>query len=307
MRALYLCALVGLFLFMTTGCSSSPKKSASEKSVPFTSGVESVSSDKVSGGCNISKEAWESWNWRRVNENANRCLKEKNWKVLESIGHHISTRFYYSPWGPYYLSLVHEQSGQLDQALWLADLAVSKSKEQVGLLHYQKSKLLFKLGANSEAYDGFENAVRLNDSLWDAHVYLGHQSFLDGDYSKAARHLGKVLEGGDLNRREHFQMLAKALGHQKKWDQALKALDAGIRVHRSDVELRMHKAKIQEEDLRDLQAALVTYEEVLGLHGRHRLGDSTVSAVQTKIQSLKKTLEEIEREPRTPASEDNKA
>lgn len=297
--------LASLLLCFLAACSStgSVKGTSKEQSARFLKGVKGAEARSFSGSCPTSSEAWDALTWPRLNEAAGKCIREGKWSVLEKMAHFMAQKFYHSPWGLYYLSVHADHINEGEQALWFIEAALQKSHGALGLLHYQKGRVLLSLQEDAEAYDAFEKALQLDPELWSGHIYVGQQAFLDGDHAKAQRHLGAAFQKDQLVEKTHFHMLAKSHEARKKWEEAVAVLDRALRRHRDSVDLKILRASILEEGLKDLRAALRAYEDILKSHPQP--AQSSV-AIQDRIDRLRKSLERTDKE-RVPAGQGEKA
>src|SRR5690606_21290277 len=128
--------------------------------------------------------------------------------------------------------------------------------------------------------------------------------FKDGDHNKSIQHLSLVLEQGKLHGHDQFQVLAHSMEVKKKWPEALAVLDRGLRIHKDSVELRMQKARILEEETKDLRAALKAYEEILRMETKAK--SQNTASIKNKIDRIRKSLQQ-DKEERVPATREEKA
>ncbi len=297
---------VWLISLALAGCASTgPKaKSGSAKSVPFVQGVHGTEAHSVSGTCTVNREAWLSMTWKRLNDVANKCVQEQKWSTVKDLGHFLAEKFYHSPWGLYYLSLYYDQAKDADRSLWFIEAALAKTAVDLGLLNYQKAKVLLSVGDLPGAYQFFEKAVRLDDNLVDAHIYLGQQAYLDRDLGRAEKHLAKAFGKNKLQEVVHFQMLAQSYEARKKWAESVDVLERGLRAHKDSLELKLQRASVLEQGLKDLRAALKAYEDVLKLQAKR---SQNSSPVKDKIDQIKKLLEQNDQNERAPATREERA
>src|SRR5690606_412785 len=131
--------------------------------------------------------------WKELVNEANACVRAEKWSHVEEIASELARKDTNSPWGPYYLGLSAEKDGNLDRALWMAELTIKRSPG-LALAHFQKGRILWKKEVFNESLDSLHQALQLDPNLIDTHLFLGQIFFRDQNFAKAARHFQAVLK-----------------------------------------------------------------------------------------------------------------
>ena len=87
----------------------------------------------------------------------------------------------------------------MEKAYWMLELALKKAP-QVGILYYQKGRLLWAKNKYQEAIEAFSRAIQLKANTYESHIFLGQVYLRDQDLSLAAKHFRVVLEANPGNR-----------------------------------------------------------------------------------------------------------
>ena len=115
------------------------------------------------------------------------------------MGNHLAQKDANSPWGPYFLSLHAEQGKHFERAEWMIELALKKAPG-LGILYYQKGRLLWLQGKYNQAVDAFEYAVKRKVHLVESHLFLGKIFLRDFELKLAKDHLEVVLKSAPRNK-----------------------------------------------------------------------------------------------------------
>ncbi len=130
--------------------------------------------------------------WNQLVDCANACVQKKKWEMTKLIGKKLARETSFSPWGPYYLSLVAEDKGNMNKAFWMIDLAIKKGP-QVGLLYYQRARLQWKLNKLSLSIADFKRSLALNSKLVEPHMFLAQIFLRDRELAASEEHFEKAL------------------------------------------------------------------------------------------------------------------
>ena len=147
--------------------------------------------------------------WKAQTELAAACVSQKNWRLVERAGQSLSRMDLQSPWGFYYRSLAAEGQGEMGRALWMIDLALVRATD-VGLLYFQKGRLLYAQNQMSEAVALIERAATLDEGNFSAHLILGQLYLRNGEAPRAKVFLQQAARLQPRN-------LSAALGLAECW------------------------------------------------------------------------------------------
>src|SRR5262249_34317268 len=133
-----------------------------------------------------------SWNWLDAVNAANSCFKTHELSTVEDLANELAIRDTSTPWGPYFLSRVALDRGQLDRALWMAELSLKRAPN-FGVTHYLKGQILWSRKDYKEATASFEKSVQLDEGIGPAHLILGQIYLRDQDFDRAAPQFASAL------------------------------------------------------------------------------------------------------------------
>lgn len=280
--------MLGLALTLTSGCSTTTavKAPIPDESRGYVKGHESSPSNMVSGDLcrkNAGKDLPKDW--KDAVDTASSCVKEHNWIEVRRLGEALASRDPHAPWGPYFLSLVSEAQAQNSKALWMIDLAIRKAP-QVGLLYFQKARLLLKAEMQNEAVALCEQALSLDSSISEAVRMLAQVEHRDRNFQQAAKLWAKLLEVRS-NDTEALWFHALASVQIGDFDVALSDLRALAVAQPLRREVRYRIGVILEENKKDLPAALAAYKFAAGIQ---RPTDNLPLNIEARIKSIEKSL-----------------
>lgn len=294
------------------GCAhlGGPKQTTSEVALakPYVEDIVSQSpraNPKINkADCPKSKKLWKKFSWKLLLRSANACVAADRWKQLSQVANHMAIIQPHSPWGPYYLSLVAEHKGHLDRALWLVDLA-QKRAPNLGLLHYQKGRLLWTRKEFSNGINLIETALKRDPNLVEAHLFLGQIYWRDLMPKKAKKHFTKVIkiEKENFVATQALAKISKAMGEN---GDAIKFFKKAVVMKPNSLDLRLELASLYEEE--DEAQALSTYRLIRGLMRNKRLKGRLEFNLDKKIAGLEKKMTGTTEKnvQRKPAKEDGK-
>lgn len=177
----------------TTATKSGQQKSETKNSVALNTGfIATPVAQWDKSECRTPSNKYDKHSWKALVSEANACLKSNKWSNVEEIGYELSRRDTKSPWGPYYLGLKAESENALERALWMAELTVKRAPN-MGIVHFQKGRILWKKEAFTESLEAFTKSLQLDPNMIDAHLFVGQIHFRDQSYAKAALHFQSVL------------------------------------------------------------------------------------------------------------------
>ena len=240
------------------------------------------------------------WSWKDAVDSANACMRAKDFQHVEEIGNELAVREPAAPWGPYYLGLAARESGNLERALWMAELALKRAPE-IGVLHYLKAQILWTKKDYKASVDDFEMAVRFDDENLPAHLFLGQVYFRDQDFSRASKHFYSVLK---IEPRHPIALsgLAESQLHENNPQGALEAYTRLAEAYPHDGQYLSRMGEIYENVMNDVAGALGVYRQLqAGVHSG-MISKNVDSQNDSKIKELELAM----RKSRAVASTEDK-
>lgn len=306
------------FVQTFAGCSTSGKKAeslddkkaaaeAAAKSQVYLSGVDVM---KIEGKladakpCTVPPEAQkappgqgtgQSKDWRKLVGHANTCVKEKNWKTLETLAAAIARIDIDSPWGAYYLSLAAEGAGENQRALWMIDLAQKKAGGTSGLFAYQKGRLFFALGEIPRAMKEVEKAVQIDTRLGEGYLFLAEIYHRDLEYDRAVAAYRAALQN-DGKSAKALTGLAEVRLVQGAGVEAADLYAKAVLSQPENLRLWLRLAYIFESVQKNSAQALATYRDLKTSIDRGQIRERTEFDLGAKIKALEDLVK-----PRVPA------
>jgi tetratricopeptide (TPR) repeat protein len=217
-------------------------------------------------------------------------VKEKNYKVLETLATAIARIDIDSPWGAYFLSVSAEGSGDFQRALWMADLAQKKAGGISGLFSYQKARVLYGLKETNLAMKEVEHAIALDSKLAEGYFFLAQIHDRDLETDLAVKNYQAALNA-DPKHYGALIYLAELRLQANKADDAASLYAKAIEVRPEQISSWLRLAYIYETVQKNNQLALNTYKGLKSsmdggaVHGRP---DFDLSA---KIKALESTVQ----------------
>jgi tetratricopeptide (TPR) repeat protein len=279
-------------------------KKASKASKVYTKGVvgESIIAYSKSKTCPKSLKDLDKKNWQKLIAIANACVSQQNFAMTEKLAKILANEHHVSPWGPYYLSLVAENKGQVLRSLWMIDLALKKAPGK-GILLFQKGRLLWKQNQPTLAMELLEAAADEMPELTDAHMTLAQVFYRDQEFQKAEKHFAKVVEFDERNANA-FIGLAECELEDGNESSAVEHLEKAISLKPAALDLRMRQARIYENQLENYQAALEKYKTIVKLSSRKKLDqpvtkklNETIKRLETKVSQAQPGEQVSQRDP----------
>lgn len=230
----------------------------------------------------------EKGTWISMVNYVNACIQAGQWNRVETAGNRMSEEQTDSPWGPYYLGLAAEQRGDLQRALWMLELALKKGSD-VGLIHYEKARILFRQEQNVASVDEFTRALKLDGNLVPAHGFLGQIYFRDQEFDKATTHFQMLVQAEPSNALG-LAGLAECRIQQTDSRSAKELYSQAIQAYPQQLEFRMRLAYIYEKMDNDIERALQTYKQIQVMLKENRLSGHPDISLSEKIQALEASL-----------------
>jgi len=230
-----------------------------------------------------------NWNYSDAVNAADICFKGKDFEAVETLANKLSVHDTSTPWGPYFLGQVALVRGQLDRALWMAELSIRRAPE-FGVTHYLKGQVLWAREEYKAATGEFEKAVSFDDGMGPAHLLLGQVYFRDQDYSRAAVQFASALK--------YLPDNVLALNGQAESEMELNnptlALEAYIRltdVDESDGRYLTRIGEIYEGPLNNPERAVHAYQKLHDLVKAGKITKNIDPDNDSKIKELQTILE----------------
>lgn len=275
---------------MIVACSSVPKSTQAQKgSEEFTRSVMASSVESWDkSDCKTKPQSYEKMGWKDLLEESNSCVSAKKWPQVELIATELARRNVTSPWGPYYHSLSAEAQQQYDRALWMIEVSLKRAP-QMGLLMYQKGRLLWLKQMHTEAVMLLTQALQQEPNLIEAHLFLGQIHFRDQDYSKAARHFQAVLK---VRPKDPVALMGLAECFVQSGDLkgATDLYDKGNRYFAADPMFLLRKAYVLETHLNDVSQAIAIYTAVMRGYEDGKYNRKIDISLTQKIRDLEMSI-----------------
>jgi Flp pilus assembly protein TadD len=184
----------------------------------------------------------------------------------------------------------------------MIDLALKKAPD-LGILHFEKGRLLWKDGSFGVAMEELLKAVQLDGSLSEAHVFLGQIYFRDQDYAKATQHFYTVLKSRPSDPIA-LSGLAESRLQAGDTNGALEAIKRAVSAYPERIEFALREAYIFETVLGDKVQALESYRSALTVISNKRIKGAVAANVERKVSELEKLTRQpsavAERAPKKP-------
>ena len=287
--AFVLCALCSAFM---VGCASGGSKTSKldvKSQYPALPDSAYIStrgeSTPAAHQCPSSDKSWRKENLVNLTKIANDCVRLRQYERVEQIGNSIAQKHHLTPWGSYYLSLAAEGKGEYTRALWMIELSINKSPK-MGMLYYQKARVLWQLGEYSRAVESFNYAIKENPKFLDPHLFLAELYFRDQSFDLAQKHFLAVMTinpnhvGAVAGLAETKLIMGNAAAAAELYEQA-------VNMSPRTLAYRFKLAEIYEISQKDYAQALSTYKRIKTIlsEQRYPAGDVPVN-VNEKINRL---------------------
>jgi tetratricopeptide (TPR) repeat protein len=223
-------------------------------------------------------------------QRANACTLDKKWESLNNLGDFIAMNHPKSPWGAYYLSLVSYAKSEWDRSLWLIDLGIRKSP-RLGMLYYQKGMVLWSMGEGAAAMEHMKMALKHDEKIADAHLFVSQIYHRDGEFSLAESHYKKLLEleGKNLTA---LVGLSDIYYSKRDWVDSAEYLNKAVDAAPGQLKLQLRLAEIYETQ-KNYSLALNFYRRIFENNkGREKI--PLKFDIKEKINSLEPLVAEKE-------------
>ncbi len=279
-----------VFLVACSGAQkvSSIKVNVAEIEKKYASSVStSFEGDKKYTVCPTRKSIEDDKSWKSLMEKANGCINKAQWSMVEAIGERISEVEPDAPWGSYYMSVASENLGHTERAMWMIDLSLKKATN-VGVLRYQRGRILWKQQFYKEAIAEMEKAIRLDKNIKDAYVFLGEVYLRELDFNKSSKYFQSALLIEPRNKEALFG-LASCHIELEQATEAVSVIERGISNYPRSLEFRLQEVYVYENLLKNADVALSKYKNLRTLMSNKRVEGTLPFDIGEKI----KVLEEV--------------
>jgi len=266
---------------MVSACSTTPKtvprKYASAVSANF------VGETKAEP-CPLQKAVDAEKNWKSLVAKANGCINKSQWAMVETIGEKLSQVEPDAPWGAYYLSIASESRGHTERAMWMIDLALKKA-DNVGVLKYQKGRILWKQQFFKESIAQMQEAIELDKGLKDAQLFLGQVYLRELDFKKAQGYFEAVLLTEARNHPALFG-LASCYIELENSKEALSVIERGISNFPKILDFRLQEVYVYENLIKEPEMALQKYKQLQAMLTTKKIEGTLPFDISEKIKNL---------------------
>lgn len=185
---------------LISGCATTETKTAdqkfdpkaAEKARPFLANHYGLDFRTASTGGTCTQPKLDA-DWKVWVQAAGACVQKEDWSLVEKLGVEMSARHLDSPWGAYFLGVAAAQRGEMLRAHWMLDLAEKKAGGAIGLVRYEKARMLEKSEGVAEAAKEMKEAVRVDGTLMPALLWLAQVHHRDRMNAEAERYYRAVL------------------------------------------------------------------------------------------------------------------
>lgn len=286
-----------IFLILM-GCSSADKKADNKKTsfmleakantiIPDELSVHSVNWVQ-STTCPQGAVIERTKDWHELVKYANRCLAQKKTKELYVVANRLAETQPTLPWGAFYLSLEAELENQDERALWMIDLALRKSPK-TGVLKYQRGRLFWKKGFYKECVNEMEEALKLDNTITEAHLTLGEAYLNQLNFNVARGHFEAVLQKMPQNITA-LTGLANVYVELENASGALGVLQSAIASYPKNLSFRVKEAFVYENLAQQSEVALFKLKEIQSLLSKKALDGKPSFDLDAKIKDLESTV-----------------
>lgn len=269
-----------------TGLKFDPK--AAEKARPYLANHYGLDfrTASVSGQCAVPKSGsdWKTWV-----QSAGACVQKQDWNLVEKLGLEMSSRHIDSPWGSYFLGVAAAQRGEHLRAAWMYDLAEKKAGAPIGLVHYEKARVIEKEEGVAAAAKEMKIAVQADPTLMPAFLWLAQIHHRDRMNAEAEKYYRSVLElKGDSY--PALSGLGDLLFERQQGQEAADLLTRAIALKPEIAETRSKLALVYESLLKDPVKALQTLRELRVALEKGRARGKVGYDVGAKIKSIESNM-----------------
>ncbi len=288
--------VLALTLMATVGCASRSPKSAeprldsqaAEKAKPYLANHYGLDfrTATIGGTCAQPKDGadWKAWV-----QASGACVQKQDWSQVEKFGLEMSARQIDSPWGAYFLGVAAANRGELLRAHWMFDLSEKKAGSPIGLVRFERARILEKEEGVAAAAKEMKEAVRLDASLTPAFLWLAQVHHRDRMNAEAEKYYREVI----AQKPDTYSALA-ALGdlmiESSNGKDASDFLSRAIALKPEVAETRAKLAFVYETLTKEPVKALQTLRELRVALDRGRARGKVGFDLPAKIKQLEATM-----------------
>lgn len=293
MKSLILVLAIGA---LVSGCASTETKvksqsydsAAKARALPYLKDVSSVDFRFSTTGRPCAKPV-EGDEWKVLVLTAGACVQKNEWSLVEKIGSDLATKEVDAPWGAYFLGLAASGRGEYLRAHWLLDLAERKAGGPIGIVRYEKARLVEREEGPSAAAKEMQEAVRLDPTLLAGQLWLAQIYHRDRVAGEAEKYYRQALEvKADLW--PALSGLSDLLIEKGEGAEAAAMLSRALIIRPESAETRVNLAFVYETMTKEPAKALQTLRELRVAMEKGRAKGKVGFDLNTKILNLEKSL-----------------
>lgn len=239
------------------------------------------------GGVCVTPKATAEWKtWVLA---AGTCVQKSDWPQVEKLGVEMSARHVDSPWGPYFLGVAAAQRGEMLRAHWMFEMAEKKAGVPIGLVHYEKARLIEKTDGPALAAKEMQLAVKADPTLLPGFLWLAQVHHRDGMNADAERYYRAVLALKDDNY-SALVGLGDIMVEKQNGAEAVELLSRAIALKSDVVETRSKLAFAYENLTKEPVKALHTLRDLRVAIEKGRVRGKTAYDLGAKIKSIEQSI-----------------
>lgn len=227
--------------------------------------------------------------WKMWVQAAGACVQKQDWAQTEKLGTEMSSRHIDSPWGPYFLGVAAIQRREFLRAQWMFDLSEKKAGAPIGLVHYEKARMIEKEEGAAAAAKEMKVAINADPSLLPALLWLAQVHHRDRMNVEAEKYYRSVLS----LKSDNYPALA-GLGdlmiEAEKGSDAADFLTRAIAIKPEIAETRSKLALVYETLTKEPAKALQTLRELRVALEKGRAKGKVGFDIGAKIKSIEQTM-----------------
>lgn len=282
--------IFAIAILMTVGCAETTtkpdSKSATATAVLQVNYIAARTSNTLKvEDCPTGNTGWHKETLVEISRKADACALFKKIERLEQIANHIAKTFATEPWGAFYLSIAAEQRSDYARALWMAELAIKKSPKN-SILYYQRGRIHWLLNEVALAISDYNESLKFNSKLADAHLILAQLAARNQDYKSAVKHYQAVVEV-ETDNHKAFAALAELFLKLNQVKDAIANYESAVNLSPRSIEYRLRLGAIYELNAKDYDQALSVYRKLKSMLAENRT-PSTDTVTNDVVEKIKK-------------------
>lgn len=247
--------------------------------------------------------------WKVWVQAAGACVQKQDWNQVEKLGVEMSARHMDSPWGAYFLGVAAAQRGEILRAHWMFDLTEKKAGSPIGLVQYEKARMIEKEDGVAAAAKEMKAAVVNDPTLTPAFLWLAQVHHRDRMNAEAEKYYRAVLQ----LKSDSYPALAglgELMIESQKGQEAADFLNRAISIKPEAAETRSKLALVYDNLTKEPIKALQTLRELRVAiekgRARGKVGYDIGAKIKTIEQNLKPDTATGQAREREPAQEKKK-